>query len=459
VPSFRQTQTWSALARGAVDRLAGPRIAGVALACDSDGPRTSRLVGSGAIAAMTHATFALDVHGLAGGLAGGIDPAAVRFGDPAWLWLLAVPGLLLAPWGWQLARRLRDRRLLLRRRRVPVRERIPRFGDLLFWLCLLLALACTLVALARPMTIVSRVRTAGVDIVILQDGSASMRVSDVPGDRWRRSMRFLRVLGESLRWERDRLALALFANIATPQVRLTRDPNTFFFFLDHLDAAPPFRLQDDGTWDTNIERGITWGLRLIDKDEELGGPSANARAFVLLSDGQAWSGEIATAIAHARERQIPLYVIGVGTTAGGAIPGSAADAAADVANRDARAGESAREIAPTPARPPARQPATLWSSLDRDSLAVIANAGGGRYFELDRAPDEEVAQAIVEATRRRAVTMGVAEETEELYGKCLLLAGGFLLIGLLSQRDRAALTWQVGAAVLLMLLAFAAFRS
>ena len=57
--------------------------------------------------------------------------------------------------------------------------------------------------------------------------------------------------------------------IATPQVRLTRDPNTFFFFLDHLEDEPPFRLEDDTTWDTNIERGIYWGLRLIDKDEEM----------------------------------------------------------------------------------------------------------------------------------------------------------------------------------------------
>ena len=78
-------------------------------------------------------------------------------------------------------------------------------------------------------------------IIILQDGSASMRVQDVAGDRWRRSMRFLRALGESLRWKEDRIAMALFAHIATPQIRLTKDPNTYFFFLDHLDRESPFR--------------------------------------------------------------------------------------------------------------------------------------------------------------------------------------------------------------------------
>src|ERR671937_3155440 len=138
-----------------------------------------------------------------------------------------------------------------------------------------------------------RPRKAGVDLIVLQDGSASMHVTDVAPDRWQRSVRFLRVLAESLRWKDDRIALALFAHIAAPQVRLTRDPNTFFFFLDHLDRESPFPLKDDTTWDTNIELGIAWGLRLIERDQELYGKSPNAKAFVLVSAGQAWSGEVA----------------------------------------------------------------------------------------------------------------------------------------------------------------------
>src|SRR5206468_2477345 len=124
-------------------------------------------------------------------------------------------------------------------RRLPVRERFPIFGSLVFWLCLIFATACTILALARPVAAAALVRTAGVDLVILQDGSASMRTPDVTGDRWQRSIRFLRVLGESLAWRDDRIAMALFAHIAAPQVRLTKDPNTFFFFLDHLDREPP----------------------------------------------------------------------------------------------------------------------------------------------------------------------------------------------------------------------------
>ena len=94
-----------------------------------------------------------------------------------------------------------------------------------------------ILALARPHGPATAVRAGGVDVVILQDGSASMYVKDVGGSRWNRSIRFLRILGDSLSWNSDRIAMALFAHIAAPQVRLTKDPNTFFFFVDHLDAT------------------------------------------------------------------------------------------------------------------------------------------------------------------------------------------------------------------------------
>lgn len=325
----------------------------------------------------------------------GYDYGSMRFEQSVWLPLLAAPALLLLLWVWRFGQRIADRRGV---RRLGA-QRIGLFGDLLSWLLILAALAATIAALARPVTVVSTVRTAGVDLVVLQDASASMRVADVRGDRWGRSMTFLRALGEALRWEDDRVGLALFASMATPQIRLTRDPNTFFFFLDHLDDEPPFRLQDPGTWDTNIERGIYWGLRLVQRDEELLGVSDNARAFVLISDGQAWSGEVETSLSVARARGIPVHVIGVGTTAGGVIP--------------------------EPQRASADRP--VVSRLDRESLATIATAGGGRYFELDRERDADIANAIVAATRRRAPRVSSRESLDDLYPQCLAAAAVLLV--------------------------------
>jgi Ca-activated chloride channel family protein len=362
----------------------------------------------------------------------------MRFGAPGFLPLLAVPAALLLLWSWQLWRRRADARAFVRRRQVPVNERIPFFGELLFWFFLILAAASAFLALAKPQAVTSLVRTAGVDIIILQDGSASMHVSDVRGNRWQRSMRFLRTFGEALRWENDRIAMALFAHMATPQIRLTKDPNTYFFFLDHLEDRSPFRLEDDGTWDTNIERGIYWGMRLMEKDEELrrtsglaekAGITSNSKAFVLVSDGQSWSGEVAKSLALAQERGIPLNVVGVGTTAGGLIP--------------------------DPKRQP-NQPA-LRSILNRAELTRIATAGGGRYYEIDRETDREIANSIIDQTRRRAGTVGVQEGTQELYWNFLLAAAVFLAVGVLFLRDRVALALQLGAAAAVLAFVAAVF--
>jgi len=366
----------------------------------------------------------------------GINVDTLRFADPQYLWLLVVPGGLLVGWFWQLAARRRDARRYRQHRRLPVREHFPIFGSLVFWLCLILASASVIIALARPTATASLVRTAGVDLVVLQDGSASMRTEDVPGgNRWRRSMRFLRVLGESLAWRDDRMAMALFAHIAAPQVRLTKDPNTYFFFLDHLASDSPFRMEDDTTWDTNIELGIAWGMRLIEKDTEIYGKSPNAKAFVLVTDGQAWSGEVARALKIARTNDVPVYVVGVGTTLGGFIP------------------EPPRKPNDTtPREPPIR------AALDRASLTQIANAGGGEYMELDREGDREIANKIIDATRRRAGSRGLEAANEELYWRFLLAAAVFVTLGLLFLQERAELWLQAAGGALALTLVWTMTR-
>lgn len=353
-----------------------------------------------------------------------IDPRSVRFEAPALLWLLLAPVLLGA-----LAVRLQwlrwiDRRELVARRTTAVRERLPLAGDLPFWVLLAGALAASVLALARPVVTTALLRTGGVDLIVLQDGSSSTHVMDVEGDRWKRSVRFLRTLGESLRWKDDRVAMAVFAHIAAPQVRLTKDPNTFFFFLDHLVDRSPFPLEEDTTWDTNIELGIYWGLRLVERDEEMNGPSPNAKVFVLVSDGQAWSGEVEKSIQLARAASVPIVVVGVGTTGGGLIP----------------------EFVPADDGPAPIRFSPVRSVLDRQSLADIAARGGGRYFELGRDGDRQIANAIIDDARRRSKASGVEEEAVELYWPCVAAAALLAVAGSVFLRNRADLLVQLAAA-------------
>ena len=349
-----------------------------------------------------------------------IDVSTLSVGTPLYLWLLLVPAALLVLWIWQVVRRRRDVRRLARLRTIPVRERFGLIGDLGFWLCLIVATALCVLALAGPRARVSVVRRASTDVVILLDGSASMYTRDVAPDRWRRSIRFLRAFSEALGWRGDRVALALFAHLAAPQVRLTKDPNALFFFLDHLGERSPFRLEDNPTWDTNIEEGLRWGLRLVEKDEELFGRSRNPKAFVVITDGQSWSGSVANALTEARARNIPVYVVGIGTTAGGVIPQPPTTDAADVVQ--------------------------IRSVLDRASLLQVAITGGGEYFEIGREPDRELAFHIIDRLQRRTDQRQQVDTYEELYWRVLLAAGIVLCIGVLLLRTRTELAWSTAAA-------------
>jgi len=363
----------------------------------------------------------------------------VAFGSPEFLWLVVLPGLFLLAWLWRFARRLADLRRLRDRRSIPVREGFALGGDLWFWFFLILSCASLALALARPRGVTTVVNRAGLDIVVLQDGSASMHVTDVssafargnPAElrrdnaspsatRWQRSMDFLRLLGDSLSWNDDRMALTVFAHIATPQIRLTSDPNTVFFFLDHLHDRPPFRLEDDTTWDTNLEQGIAWGLRLLEKDQELHGASINGKLFVMLSDGESWSGEVARAIDRAAREHVPLHVIGVGTLAGGDLPVTTVDGVTE----------------PSPGK----------SRLERASLQRIAAAGGGQYFELDRDPDRDIANAIIDAGRRQAPATTEEGTVEELYWRFLAASLVLAALGTLFLRERTELWIQLLAA-------------
>lgn len=350
----------------------------------------------------------------------------MTFGAPAALWLLTVPAALLLAWLWRVSRRLGDVRRLARHRVLPTPERHARVGALGAWLCLIAASACLVAAVARPRGTAQALARPGVDVVVLQDASASMHVKDVAGDRWQRSMVWVRALGDALSWDDDRVALAAFAHIATPQIRLTRDPNTLFFFLDHLHARPPFPLEADTTWDTDLEQAVLWGLRILDKDQELHGVSPNARLFILLSDGEAWSGEVARAIDRARQARVPIFVVGVGTLAGNWLP----------------------EVHVPVTEEPAPH---AISRLNRASLQRIAESAGGRYFELDREADRDIANAIVAAGRRLAPPRDGAPAVVEFFPR--LLAAGVLLAGLapLFLRTRAEAWLQLVAAAATLL--------
>ena len=350
----------------------------------------------------------------------------IRFVEPEFFWLLTVPVVLLVALVFQLIRRRQTVRHLHGQRTVPIVERFTFGGGLSFWFMVVAASVLVVVALGRPQVLMSVTQSAGVDVVVLQDGSTSMRVTDVTPDRWQRSVSWLRTFAEVLSWRQERVALALFAHRTAPQVRLTSDPNALFFFLDHLGEESPFRLEDDTSWDTNIEDAIYWGVKMIDKDEELYGSRLSAKAFIVLSDGQSWSGEVERALALAQSRNIRVFVVGVGTTSGGFIP-------------------------QLPARRYREPEPPIHSVLDRESLRAIAQAGGGAYYELGAESGQVVALKILADIQR--ASRGILqrqEEFAELYWYFLLAAAVLVGWGTLLLKEQTQLWWQLAAAVVVV---------
>ena len=348
-----------------------------------------------------------------------------RFSQPLFLWFLTVPGVLALLWVLRLVQRRRGVSHLRDSRIIPFPERFRFAGTLVFWGFLILALVSAMLALARPQTLT--VSDADpVDLIILQDGSASMRVTDVHPDRWQRSMKFLRTLVETLPWKEDRIGLAVFANHALPQVRLIRDPNTIIFFIDHLKGGSPFALEENTSWDTNAYEGIRWGLKLVLKDEEYYGKNPNPKAFILLSDGDQFSGETLPAIAEARQLRIPIHVIGLGTPSGGLIPLPKLSEEPSKDNMRYYA-EWERKRAGVPTE-------RIHSPIDRDSLRRIAALGGGRYFELDTEPDAVIASKIINDVRKLGRSPGGQKIFGDIYWPFLLASALFFGLGVISRR-------------------------
>ena len=143
--------------------------------------------------------------------------------------------------------------------------------------------------------------------------------------------------------------------------------------------------------------------------------------FVLLSDGEAWSGEVAKSL---KKR------------AGRAASRSSSSASARwPAARCRIPGRRRARSSHDPEVP-------TTSRLDRARCRSIAAAGGGQYFELDRDGDRHIANAIIDAGKRMAPSLGAVEQAEELYWRFLVVAAVFPSLGLLFLRDRPELWLQ-----------------
>ena len=236
----------------------------------------------------------------------------MRLAEPGWLIL----GLLVVfPWLFQRARP---------RIAWPTLDGFPRQGPnglrRLASLPILLrgvAIAASLVAIARPQTVGGRTRIAGqgVAIVVAIDHSSSMNTVDFPTERGpvarldAAKATFARFVEGRLD---DLVGLIVFANEPDLACPPTLD---HAFLIEQARAVRTTRPDDDGT---NIGDAIAWSL------DALRGSTPRKRVLILLTDGRnsparrAGSDPIApeAAASLARDLGVTLHTIAVGKAGG-----------------------------------------------------------------------------------------------------------------------------------------------
>lgn len=166
-----------------------------------------------------------------------------------------------------------------------------------------LAILFLIIALARPQRTLKEenIKAEGIDIFLVMDLSSSMLAQDFKPDRLEASKRVAADFVDKR--QHDRIGLSVFSGEAFTQCPLTTDHKVVKEFLAGLKCG----LLEDGT---AIGMGLATAVNRL-KDSEV-----KSKVVILLTDGVNNAGYIKpfTAAEIAREFDVKVYTIGVGST-------------------------------------------------------------------------------------------------------------------------------------------------
>lgn len=307
--------------------------------------------------------------------------------DFAWLLLLLVPAATLLHWS--AARRQRDLRLLLEQavlshsRPQGIRRRL-----VLATAAFLLIVA----ALCQPQwgEVYSQRQDKTLDLLIALDVSRSMLTDDLQPNRLRRAKTAIAKLLSGLRG--DRIGLIAFSGSAFLVCPPTSDYSTF---AGVLAESGPDLLPLGGTSLANALREAERVLAVT-----------QGKSLIVISDGEDHGGEALAAATALRKMGVSVHVVAVGSDSGGLIP--------------LPGGEFHKD----------RQGTLVRSRLNGEMLRDLAQAGGGRRFDLATQPDAlETLHAIALETEEKHARSNTRRQLTERFQIPLALALIMLLLG------------------------------
>jgi Ca-activated chloride channel family protein len=311
-----------------------------------------------------------------------VPETGFHFAQPYWFWgLLALPPV--AWWLWRTANkaakgpvhRYADSHLLPHLSGTRELKTSERWGRFFAWSGLWLLL---LTAMAGPRWDYADVRLfhPGDNLLILLDISRSMETGDVAPNRLARARQEI----QDLIMQNRRLRLGLIAFASVPHVvsPVTEDSRTILLALPAL-STDLARLQGSRLDDA------------LDRAELLlnAMPEDSARSLLLISDGDFDEPDLTTRIRALAERGVAFHVLGVGTAAGGDVPGPRGSPLVDPSGKPVR------------------------SALNEDQLRALAEAGGGIY-RLATYRDDDT-QAVLDAAAVSRLPPEAGDERTRLW--------------------------------------------
>jgi Ca-activated chloride channel family protein len=258
-----------------------------------------------------------------------------------------------------------------------------------------LAFVFLVIALARPQETLKEeeIKAEGIDIALVMDLSSSMLAQDFKPDRLEVSKRVASDFVDKR--EFDRMSLAVFAGEAFTQCPLTTDHRVVKEFLANLKCG----ILEDGT---AIGMGLATAVNRL-KDSE-----AESKVVILLTDGVNNAGYVKplTAAEIAREFDVKVYTIGVGSTG---------DALTPVSRRsDGRYIFGLARV-----------------EIDEGLLGQIAEMTGGKYFRATSAEGLEQIYTEIDQLEKTEIEVTSIKRYSEEFRRFAFLGLLFLALEIL----------------------------
>lgn len=260
---------------------------------------------------------------------------------------------------------------------------------------MMLAVGLIVCVLARPQfgTRNEEVKRSGIEVVIAVDVSNSMLCQDVNPSRLDKSKMIVSKLIEQ--FDEDKVSLVAFAGSAITLLPMTSDYVSAKMFLDQLN---PSTISIQGTC---MSEAITRASAGFSKkaDKNVG------RALILITDAEDNEEGAIEAAKAVRDEGIQVFVLSVGTEAGGLIPMEDGSYKSDASGN------------------------VVTTKLNEAIGKGVAQAGGGLYIHVDQTNTaQSILSSEIDKMQKEDISMSMYSEYDEQFVAVALILFIVLII-------------------------------